>query len=237
MNILAIDDSKLICNMLKNVLSGAGHTVTIAGDGKEGADLAASTQFDLVITDINMPEMNGLDLAQHLRGLDAYKTTPIIFLTTEASDEFKAKGKEIKGTHWITKPFSPINLMKLFNVIFRKMNILAVDDSRSIRNMVNNVLTGAGHRVTVANDGNEALGLAMGAGFELIVTDINMPEMDGLELATELRKSDEYTSTPIIFLTTETSEEFKAKGKDIGAAAWITKPFSPGNLLEIVSNV
>ena len=237
MNILAIDDSKLICTMLKNVLSGAGHTITIAGDGKEGVNLATSTQFDLVITDINMPEMNGLDLARHLRNTDEYKTTPIIFLTTEASEEFRAKGKEIKGTHWISKPFSPINLLTLFNSIFKKMNILAVDDSKSIRCMVNNVLTGAGHTVTVANDGKEAVSLAMDSGFDLIITDVNMPEMDGLELAKQLRNSTEYQSTPIIFLTTETSEAFKTKGKELGASTWITKPFSPVNLLEVVNTI
>ena len=90
MNILAIDDSKLIRNMLNNVLSGAGHTLAMAADGKEGADMAAASQFDLIITDINMPEINGLDLARLLREKEEYKTIPIIFLTTEASDEFKA---------------------------------------------------------------------------------------------------------------------------------------------------
>ncbi|MEI6206378.1 MAG: response regulator [Desulfuromonadales bacterium] len=114
------------------------------------------------------------------------------------------------------------------------MNILTVDDSRSIRCMVKNVLTGAGHTVVEACDGEEAADLAAGSDFDLIVTDINMPGMDGLELARLLRNSDEYKSTPIIFLTTEASEEFKAKGEKIGTTTWITKPFSPVNLLDVV---
>ena len=223
--------------MLKNVLSGAGHSVTLAGDGKEGAGLAAATKFDLVITDINMPEMNGLDLARHLRTTDDYATTPIIFLTTETSEEFKAKGKDISATTWITKPFSPVSLLRLFNSIFKKMKILVVDDSKSIRCMVGNVLTGAGHTITAANDGKEAVSLAAGSGFDLIITDINMPEMDGLELARYLRKTAEYQSTPIIFLTTETSEKFKEKGKEISETTWLTKPFNPISLLDVVSNV
>ncbi len=237
MNILAIDDSKLIRNMLNNVLSGAGHTLAMAADGKEGADMAAASQFDLIITDINMPEINGLDLARLLREKEEYKTIPIIFLTTEASDEFKAKGKEIKNTTWITKPFSPLSLLTVFNALFRKMKILAVDDSRSIRCMVTNVLTGAGHTVTVANDGKEAIELAAGAGFELIITDVNMPEMDGLELVKQLRDSGEYQATPIIFLTTEASDEYKAKGEKLGASAWISKPFSPVKLLDVVASI
>lgn len=237
MNILAIDDSKLICNMLTNVLTGAGHSVTVAGDGKAGLDLATVNRFDLVITDINMPEMDGLELARVLRTTDVYKHTPIIFLTTEASDGFKAKGNDITATTWITKPFSPIRLLEVFNFLFKKLTILAVDDSRTIRCMVNNVLNGAGHTVTVAEDGKEAFQLAQETRFDLVIADINMPEMNGLELAGKLRATSDYSATPIIFLTTETSDEFKAKGEAIGLTTWISKPFSPVHLLEAIARM
>ena len=237
MRILAIDDSKLVCNMLNNVLSAANHKVDLAYDGQQGAFLAETNQYDLIITDINMPEINGLDLARILRNKEEYKNTPIIFLTTETSETFKAKGKEITGTTWITKPFSPLNLVAMFDSIFKKLHILAVDDSKSIRRMVSQVLSEAGHTVTTANDGKEALELATEVCFDLVVADINMPEMDGFELVERLRQTEQYKTTPIIFLSTEGSVESREMGKQLGAAAWITKPFNPVKLLDAVASL
>ena len=117
MKILAIDDSKMICSMLKNVLSGAGHDVTTAGDGKQAMELARATIFDLIVTDVNMPEINGIDLAMILRTTDDYRNTPIIFLTTETKEELKSRGTEMEGTAWITKPFSPVTLLSLFDAV------------------------------------------------------------------------------------------------------------------------
>lgn len=237
MEILVIDDSKSIRCLVQNLLNSVGHTVSVASDGNEAADFAAGSGFDLIVSDIIMPKMDGLDLARHLRSTNEYKKTPIIFLTTESSEELRAKGKEISSTTWIKKPFSPVSLLKVINILLKKLNVLAVDDSKSIRCMVSNILTGAGHTVTVAADGREAIGLAAGSGFDLIITDVNMPEMDGLDLARQLRNSAEYSSTPIIFLTTEATEDYMAKGKEIGTTTWITKPFSPVNLLDAVSKV
>ncbi len=123
MNILAIDDSKMICSMLKNVLSGAGHDVTTAGDGKQGMELALSTKYNLIITDVNMPEINGLDLALLLRNSEGYQNTPIIFLTTETKEELKSRGTEMAWTYWITKPFSPVNLLALFDSIMKEKDV------------------------------------------------------------------------------------------------------------------
>ena len=117
------------------------------------------------------------------------------------------------------------------------MKILVVDDSKSIRNMVANVLADAGHTVAMACDGKEALEQAADVEFDVIIADINMPEMDGLQLVSHLRSREEYVEKPIIFLTTEGTDEYKAMGQLLGAAAWITKPFVPGLLLEAVSGV
>jgi two-component system, chemotaxis family, chemotaxis protein CheY len=116
-NILVVEDSKPIRCMLKNILIGAGHVVVEACDGKEGLDIAASSSFDLIVTDVNMPEMNGLELAKHLRQTPDYKFTPIVILTTESSDEFKVKGMEAGATAWLTKPFSPNKLIEVVDKV------------------------------------------------------------------------------------------------------------------------
>jgi two-component system chemotaxis response regulator CheY len=116
-------------------------------------------------------------------------------------------------------------------------NILAVDDSASMRQMVAFTLKGAGHVVTDAQDGKHALDIAKGATFDLVLTDVNMPVMDGLSLTRELRKLPNYRFTPILVLTTEAGPEKKQEGRAAGATGWLVKPFNPDQLLATVKKV
>lgn len=115
--------------------------------------------------------------------------------------------------------------------------ILAVDDSASMRQMVCFTLKGAGHEVIEASDGEEALRVAKTKTFNLILTDVNMPKMDGIALTRELRKLPNYRFTPILTLTTESTPEKKLEGKNAGATGWIVKPFNPEQLVSTVKRV
>ena len=109
--ILAVDDSTSIRQMVSFTLKGAGYDVVEAVDGQDGMDKAKSKTINLVLTDQNMPKMDGLTLIKSLRGLPQYKTTPILMLTTEAGDDMKAKGKAAGATGWLVKPFDPQKLL------------------------------------------------------------------------------------------------------------------------------
>ena len=113
--ILAVDDSKSMRQMVAMSLKSAGHDVTEAEDGAMALQAAKQGQYDLVVTDINMPNMNGIELIQALRALPNYKFTPILCLTTESSGDMKTKGKEAGATGWIVKPFSPEKLLSVIN--------------------------------------------------------------------------------------------------------------------------
>ncbi len=115
--------------------------------------------------------------------------------------------------------------------------ILTVDDSASMRQMVAFTLKGAGHDVTEAGDGVDGLAAAKGQAFNLVITDINMPRMDGISLIKELRALPNYKFTPILTLTTEAGSDKKMQGKAAGATGWIVKPFSPDQLLATVKKV
>jgi len=115
--------------------------------------------------------------------------------------------------------------------------ILAVDDSASMRQMVSFTLSGAGHEVIEAVDGAEALNKAKGMQVDLVLTDVNMPNMDGINLIRELRTLPDYKFTPILTLTTESAPEKKQEGKTAGATGWIVKPFSPDQLLSTIQKV
>jgi len=116
-------------------------------------------------------------------------------------------------------------------------HILLVDDSVSMREMVSFTLNEAGHEVVEAEDGVQALEIAQGDSFNLVITDVNMPNMDGIILTGKLREIDSYRFTPILILTTETGEVRKQEGKAAGATGWIEKPFDPDHLLSTVDRV
>ena len=115
--------------------------------------------------------------------------------------------------------------------------ILAVDDSGSLRQMVAFSLKAAGYDVVQAVDGQDGLNKAKDKTVDLVLTDQNMPIMDGLTLIKNLRELASYQKVPILMLTTESSDEMKAKGKAAGANGWLVKPFDPKRLIEVVQKV
>lgn len=116
-------------------------------------------------------------------------------------------------------------------------NILVVDDSASIRQVVGIALKGAGYDVVEACDGTDALGKLEGSRFHLIISDVNMPKMDGITLLKELKKRSDTKFTPVIMLTTESESAKKEQGRDAGAKAWVVKPFQPQQMLAAVSKL
>jgi two-component system chemotaxis response regulator CheY len=115
--------------------------------------------------------------------------------------------------------------------------IMTVDDSASMRQMVKATLQSAGYRVVEATDGQEALDYARDNVVDLVITDVNMPRMDGITLVSEVRTLPSYRLTPLLLLTTESSQEKKMEGKRAGATGWIVKPFNPDQLLATMARV
>ena len=109
--ILSVDDSVSALQMIKVTLTGAGYQVVQAGNGAEGLAKARSTAVDMVLTDLNMPVMNGLAMIRELRALPQFKGMPIVFLTTESDAAMKQQAKAAGATGWITKPFQQEQLL------------------------------------------------------------------------------------------------------------------------------
>ena len=109
--ILTVDDSTSMRQMVKATLISAGYGVVEASDGQEALDYARENSVDLVISDVNMPRMDGITLIGELRALPAYRLIPMLMLTTESSQEKKMEGKRAGATGWIVKPFNPAQLL------------------------------------------------------------------------------------------------------------------------------
>ena len=115
--------------------------------------------------------------------------------------------------------------------------IMTVDDSASVRQMVSFTLKNAGYTVVEASDGNDALSKLNGATVQMVLTDLNMPNLDGIGLIRALRAKTEFKFIPIVLLTTESQAEKKQEGKAAGATGWIVKPFNPEQLLAVIKKV
>lgn len=121
MKLLIVDDSTMLRDMLSYALNEGGYNdVVEAIDGVDGLNKAKADKYDLIISDVNMPKMDGLTMISELRKMDQYAKTPILVLTTERSDEMKTKGKASGATGWIVKPFVPDQLLKAVNIVLSK---------------------------------------------------------------------------------------------------------------------
>ena len=115
--------------------------------------------------------------------------------------------------------------------------IMVVDDSRTVRESLKFFLKEGGYDVLEGADGKEALDILQNASVDLVITDVNMPNMDGLTLIGELRKSASHKFTPILVLTTESQQSIMQKGKELGATGWIVKPFDSEKVLAVIKKV
>ena len=121
MKLLIVDDSTMLRDMLSYALNEGGYTdITKAVDGVDGLEKAKATTYDLIITDVNMPNMDGITLVNELRALPQYSKSPILVLTTERGDSMKSKGKASGATGWIVKPFVPDQLLKAVNIVLKR---------------------------------------------------------------------------------------------------------------------
>jgi two-component system, chemotaxis family, chemotaxis protein CheY len=115
--------------------------------------------------------------------------------------------------------------------------VLAVDDAVSLRNMLCDCLRGAGHKVVEAANGQEALEQLRAHRPDIVITDLTMPVMDGLDFIEAARREPEGQGLPMLLLTTETADRLKSRAREVGATGWLTKPFDPDTILRLVDQL
>lgn len=117
MQVLAVDDSRTMRDMLRLTLDEAGITSHLAEDGEHGLEVLSGIEPDAIITDINMPKLDGFGFIDAVRSQDQYRTVPILVLTTESSDDLKARARKAGATGWIVKPFDPEKLVRALHMV------------------------------------------------------------------------------------------------------------------------
>jgi len=230
--ILVVDDSNSVRYIMQKSLTEAGMDVSLACDGAEGLAKAMDGDFDLIITDIDMPKMDGLELCTRLR--QEFKTShiPIIALSTRDSDAQVEEGFRVGVDAYLAKGANiKENVERIKDILSAKSfltgsKILVVDDSSSVRLFLKAGLEKEGFIVQTSANGKEALGMLPDVRPDLIVSDLMMPEMDGGELCRAVKKSEEFATIPIVIMSTLTDKPLMRRLMRGGAATYLIKPFT-----------
>jgi two-component system, chemotaxis family, chemotaxis protein CheY len=123
--VLIIDDSRSVRSLVRAALEAGGHQVIESADGQAGLETLKASLVDLIVTDVNMPVMDGLAFTRAVRQLDRYRSTPVLILTTEAGDDVKQRGRAAGATGWLVKPFDPAQLRQVVDKVLRPRPALA----------------------------------------------------------------------------------------------------------------
>ncbi|MBI2061144.1 MAG: response regulator [Nitrospirae bacterium] len=242
-SILLVDDSRVIHKDLGDVLSSAGYHVLHGYDGEEGVRMVRQFRPDLVITDIEMPKMTGYQLCQKIKTETTLEFMPVIICSSLSGGIDVEKGFEAGANDYLTKPLDKAELLDLVRRYFESMKlrgrerILVVDDADLIRGMVRIGLAQQGFTVDIARDGREGYEKCLSFKPDVLVTDFNMPGMDGLELAARLKEKEETKAISVVMMTARDSKAELSRATRAGLAGFITKPFQVDKLLVIVERL
>jgi DNA-binding response OmpR family regulator len=238
--VLLADDSPLIHRHTVPILEEEGYEVVSANDGVEAIELARQHKPDLVITDIEMPRLDGYGVCKALKQDPATAHVPVLICSSLGESADLEKGFDAGADDYLVKPVMPEELATRVRALVQsnlpgaRERVLVVDDSPAQRHYVADCLARQGFEVTTAEDGKVALRKAQTIRPALIVSDYEMPNMNGFELVHSLRRDPELRQIPVIMLTARDSKRDRAQLRAAGASAYLVKPFSQDKCIALV---
>lgn len=251
--ILVVDDVETIAHSVGLILSELDIPIDVAHDGERALNLLRSKPYSLVISDVAMPHMDGLQLTRELRSDEALSDLPVILLTAldqpperEAGLRAGANDYIVKGSIGGGELISRVNeLLKIAPVVptrareeepFR--DVLVVEDIETIAASIAFVLSEGPYEIKLAHNGREALTELRARKFDLVISDLDMPSMNGLELIKAIRADADLAHLPVVLLTARDSDEHRERAREVGATKFLVKgKVGSGKLLQIVKSV
>lgn len=236
--ILVVDDSIVIRKALSKQLEAIGAKVTLAKDGVEGLEAARGDRYDLIISDVDMPRMIGLEMCERLKTDPATRAVPIIILSSRDSEEDIERGFKVGADSYLSKNVGKDEFRDRVQQFLRQVDfirerlVLVADDSEYIRDHLAQGLRDVGFQVVVAENGKEALDiLARARKPDLVVCDVHMPHLDGLAVLQAMQKSPDLRHIPYVAISSEDSRAAMRRLLQHGAAAFMVKPFNVEQLV------
>ena len=230
--ILIIDDSPFFRNQIENELKSVSASFSYAEDGRKGLDMALLQAYDLIISDIEMPNMDGFALCSKLKGNPNTISVPVILVSSNDTERYIDKGFRVGADSYIVKTDLKSKLLDTTKEVLEKSkfhnnnHILVVDDSSTIRSIVKDAFEKAGFNVTTAEDGKDALKKIQENPPDLILSDIDMPEMNGIELCNKVRTDPESKAIPFVIMSANDNRATMRQLLDRGVSAYLVKPFN-----------
>ncbi len=241
--ILVVEDSTAIRKSLINLLKPLNAEIIGAENGLEGLKLVSDNDFDIIISDIDMPELNGIELCKSLKNSVTTRHIPIIIVSSFDSDDDIGKGFTAGASAYISKDeakdllFETTSDILTKSTLQRKQTIMVVDDSRPVKYVVEDGLLKEGFKVVTAENGLSALNLLKNVKPDLILSDINMPVMNGIEFCQAVHSDSRLSNIPFVVMSTNSERGIIQRMLQHGAVAYITKPFNIHQLVIMVEKI
>ncbi|MBI4632785.1 MAG: response regulator [Deltaproteobacteria bacterium] len=241
--ILIVDDSAIIRRALKTQLERFGARVTQTEDGQQGLKAALSSPYDLIISDVEMPHLDGFGLCERLKSDPKTRGIPVIILSTLETNKDIERGFQVGAAAYVKKSEAQFNLNGAIERVLEKSwfqrsrQVLVVDDSSTIRRMVAQSLEEAGFQVTTAENGKQAMKRIGERKPDLIISDIDMPEMSGIELCKELHHDPILGTIPFVIMSGNSDRSIMRRLMQWGADSYLVKPFNLEQIVIIVERL
>ncbi len=239
-NILIVDDSSIIRRALTKQLELFGARVTQAEDGQKGLAAALAADYDLIISDVEMPYLDGFGLCEKLKGDARTRGVPVIILSSLDTDGDIEQGFKAGAAAYVTKAEAQHQLNEVIERVLEKSRfhrnrlIMVVDDSMTVRRLVTQALEEAGFQVMAAENGKQAMELIEQRRPDLIVSDIDMPVMNGIDFCKKIHANPDLAVIPFVIMSANSDRAVMRQLLQWGAAGYLVKPF---NLDQIVITV
>ncbi len=241
--ILIVDDSQMMRNVIKGYLAEFDCVTVEASDGEMGFSLAQNKHFDLIITDVEMPLKNGIELCQDLKKNPATCGIPIIIISSFSSEKDIHAGFQAGASAYLSKDEVPNQLFSTVEEILSKSNfnvtklIMIVDDSALIRRLVGTELSKEGYQTLAAENGLDALVKLKNHRPDLIISDIDMPVMNGFEFCEAVQADAMLNSIPVIVMSANSDRGHMQRMLQRGVQAYLVKPFNMDQLSILVDKL
>ena len=235
--ILIVDDSPTIRYSLKKDLEQMGAIVTEATNGREGLSIAESLDFDLIITDVEMPRMDGFTFCAEIKKHPAKHSIPVVILSSREKEEDIEYAFKVGASNYITKSNARQNIRVRVKEILDRHSflngrtVLVVDDSAAIRNLIGKALGKAGFQVILAENGQQALDLLDRHSPDMVLSDLHMPVLDGLGLCKAIHGNRDFSQIPFIIMSPDDDRAKMRQLLEYGASAYLVKPFNIDQLV------
>lgn len=242
-SVLYVDDSPVMHHFVRTALKGSGYNLIEANDGVEGYEKYCKYLPNIVVTDIEMPNMNGLDLCKKIKENNEGRFIPIVILSSKSQPIDIDTAFNFGADDYLVKPVSPENLLEkikdYFGVLDRKKRnkILVVDDSKVSAEMITHALLKNSHNVIMASNGEDAYEMALEQRPEIVITDVEMPGMNGYDLVKMIRENPETKSASFIMMSSRDRKSDIKKSEKLGVSRYFIKPFDIEKLVIVVEQL